>query len=275
MRKLSKKEIDIIFEDVERLKDKDYKEEKFKQIMIDFEYTTYIISSYGRIFNMNWRGNTGLLRELVTTTDKDGYKIIHLHHKGIDHTFKMHRLVAKYFINNTLPEIRNYVNHKNGIKDCNKYWNLEWVTNRENLIHAYQTGLHVPLKGEDIKTAIYTEKQIREACKLLELNYPVTDIIEITGLSRYAIHYLLRNKHWKHISKEYDFSNYYFGKDILKIRKICELLESNQYSQKEIADITGADVKEVNSILSGHSNKDISKDYDLSRFTKTRIKRLP
>lgn len=51
----------------------------------------------------------------------------------------IHRLVALAFLPNkyNLPE----VNHKNGIKDDNRIDNLEWVSHRDNIIHAHKTGL--------------------------------------------------------------------------------------------------------------------------------------
>lgn len=49
----------------------------------------------------------------------------------------VHRLVAMIFLENL--ENKNFVNHKNKIKDDNNVCNLEWVTHSENMIHSYNS----------------------------------------------------------------------------------------------------------------------------------------
>ena len=51
----------------------------------------------------------------------------------------VHRMVAETWIPN--PNHYEQVNHVNGNKDDNSVENLEWVTQSQNLCHAYRTGL--------------------------------------------------------------------------------------------------------------------------------------
>jgi hypothetical protein len=74
------------------------------------------------------------------TEDKDGYLRIVLSDKGISKAFYVHRIVAIHFIENN-DELKTQVNHKDGNKKNNHYSNLEWSTPKENIRHAYKTGL--------------------------------------------------------------------------------------------------------------------------------------
>lgn len=108
----------------------DFDGEEWKTLFIDgFLFT---ISNYGRIQAKNGRRTYG-------STDVHGYKSCMSWSggtKGKGKTAKIHRLVAQAFIPQTDP-LRIHVNHINGIKDDNRVANLEWVTQKENSIHAY------------------------------------------------------------------------------------------------------------------------------------------
>ena len=84
--------------------------------------------------------------------------------------FSVHRLVAQAFIPN--PENKSFVNHKNGIKDDNNIKNLEWVTSKENVKHAYNTGLEIPFVNEKTKQIFQKmneKRRLNGGKKLIEL----------------------------------------------------------------------------------------------------------
>lgn len=123
----------------------------------------YKISDMGRVLSLpkkcrvNVRGK--YIAERTTKEciingrkDKDGYIMVDLSDSAHKlHKCKVHRLVATAFVEK--PTGRDIVNHKNGVKNDNRASNLEWVDNKENLIHA-----HHELYGESHK--YYNERKV-------------------------------------------------------------------------------------------------------------------
>jgi len=70
--------------------------------------------------------------------NKKGYKRVYLSLASKKYTKSVHRLVAETFIPN--PENKPTVNHINMDKLDNKVSNLEWMTNKENMRHAFDNG---------------------------------------------------------------------------------------------------------------------------------------
>lgn len=77
---------------------------------------------------------------LKPCVDISGYAIVYLAHRGHQSAKFVHRLVANCFLLNADSTLE--VNHKDGNKSNNCVENLEWCTHRENILHAFQTGLH-------------------------------------------------------------------------------------------------------------------------------------
>lgn len=101
--------------------------------------TLYQISNYGRVKSL---GNSLARHEkiLKQQLQRDGYTRVWLYKKGLKKKrFPVHRLVAKAFIPNPLE--KEQVNHQNGDKQDNRLGNLNWMTHKENIAHAYETGL--------------------------------------------------------------------------------------------------------------------------------------
>lgn len=102
-----------------------------------------VSGTHGMIEVSNYGNARSLLRGfpyvLKTQYDSKGYKRFTVSINHSKRTYKLHREVAKAFIDNpgNLPQ----VNHIDGNKDNNRADNLEWISNKDNANHAISTGL--------------------------------------------------------------------------------------------------------------------------------------
>ena len=101
----------------------------------------YQASNLGRIRSLPRKGTRTKEWHILkyNTKNQKHYCHIGLCKNGKSKTISLHRLIATTFIPN--PNNLPQVNHKDGNKENNNVNNLEWVTNQENMIHSYKTGL--------------------------------------------------------------------------------------------------------------------------------------
>lgn len=129
----------------------------------DFE-NKYMISNYGKVFSKSSN------RVIKIYKSKNGYYSVSLSiKKGKQKRFLIHRLVAKHFINN--PQNKPQVNHIDGDKSNNHTDNLEWVTAKENVRHAYEIGLR--------DYSIIINNGLKKSKKVYQLNIENNKTIKI------------------------------------------------------------------------------------------------
>ena len=145
---------------------------------IDGYVGNYQISSFGNVKSLERQARTKngsrTVRErfLKKTHDKEGYLNVKLSKNSKIRTFKLHRLVGEYFIENpnNLPQI----NHIDEDKTNNYYKNLEYTVNLKNTnnyhskngtkkygIHMSQGKWRARIKkdGKSICLGFYIEKE--------------------------------------------------------------------------------------------------------------------
>jgi hypothetical protein len=93
-------------------------------------FENYEISNLGNVKN-NLYGKIRLLKQ----EKAKGYLRVTFSKNNIQKRFSVHRLVAKYFIENSTNKL--CVNHIDGNKQNNIFLNLEWSTHSENEKHSY------------------------------------------------------------------------------------------------------------------------------------------
>jgi hypothetical protein len=150
--------------------------------------TRYMVSDTGVIKN----GETN--RELSYTINEGGYACVTLY-DPFKHTARVHVVVAKTFVENTLSKL--CVNHKDGNKLNNNINNLEWLTHSENTQHAYDTGLKS--KGEDVSWAKLTEEDVIDIKNMFVNNISVKEIAEYYEVSVPTISQIKQGESWKHV----------------------------------------------------------------------------
>ena len=152
------------------------------------EAPDYWISNRGEVLSKRVEGKeiikklhnnpkTGYLQTSLLLNPKDRPKKTY--------TFYPHQLVAKYFVDN--PKEYDRVHHKDHNKHNNHYWNLEWVSQQQNIHHYYNSDeKNKPRNMKQIEVwdvqgnFIGTFPSINQAAK--EMNYsPATVWRQVKG----------------------------------------------------------------------------------------------
>lgn len=155
----------------------------------------YEVSNRARVKSLvdRWRNNKITFKERLLKINKvgKGYYGLMLRDNDRCVRFTIHRLVAVHFIPNPLN--LPLVHHKKGLKHLNWDIDLEWSTAKQNINHAFDTGLNIKIQKNDP----------RRSKPVLQLNLSGSQVAEYpsliqversTGFRCPNIHYAIRNK---------------------------------------------------------------------------------
>lgn len=132
------------------------------------------IQDYENLYEVSNKGKVRDLKGNIKPMYKNnkGYLCLSLYYKGKTYHPTIHRLVAKYFIQN--PNNYNQVNHKDCNKENNDASNLEWCNQRYNF-------------DEGMKTFQYSHNENHYFAKLKNTDIPIIYDLYNLGFTRATV----------------------------------------------------------------------------------------
>lgn len=167
-----------------------------------------------------------------------------------------HRLVLKTF--NPIENMDNLeVNHIDGNKLNNLVSNLEWVTRKENMIHAKENGLLIKTLEQKIKMRSLTEEDADEVIQLLlENKLSIPQIAAQYGVHKETISRINRKISWTEKTKDVIFpvkQDKSIGKHSLSEKQAIEVIKllKEKKTRQEIANLFNVSVTTIARIKQG------------------------
>lgn len=177
----------------------------------------YAVTRCGRVYSL--KSNKFLKPKI----DRYGYEVVCLREDNKNLHRTVHRLVALIYI----PSVNKgmTVNHIDGNKVNNNVLNLEWVSSRDNLRHATETGLSVG--------TILSDEVVHQVCKLIQDGFRNCDVMQIAGVETLStVEKIKSGMYYQDISREYDFEQNKLGRrqtiSTPKIIDVCERLQAGE-----------------------------------------------
>lgn len=132
-------------------------------------------------------------KQMKTTLAANGYLVIGLFKNKKVSQKLVHRLVAEAFIKN--PNNKLTVNHIDSNKQNNMVDNLEWATQKENIMHCIKKGIKSTMcKSQYCSNSKVTKDKILAAIEYRNQNMTYKKIGELLGESRKTISNVINKK---------------------------------------------------------------------------------
>lgn len=140
--------------------------------------------------------------KVLSNSSEAEYQMVKIYYEDGHKYIRIHQLVANAFVDKA--EGKNYVNHIDANKHNNRADNLEWVTQKENIAHAWEMGLcRGASTGEDNHNSKLTEDDV----KWIRKNDRTTnggkisreEMAKVLGVSGVTVTHIANRKTWKHI----------------------------------------------------------------------------
>jgi hypothetical protein len=157
----------------------------------------YLISNLGRFKSIDGKYTKKHPDGYITlgTIGNSGYRAVTLRNCGLYYSVRVHTLVGEHFCDKPSSVEKLCINHIDGNKLNNNFWNLEWITLGENVKHAVRIGL-MDLKGEKHFRAKLTNEKVIEMRRLRANGLTHQRIADMFGVSRRQAGDVIKGINW-------------------------------------------------------------------------------
>ena len=156
----------------------------------------YYVSKNGEIYSNK------LKRLLSISVDKDGYERVNVVTKQGKRKLSVGKIILATFKGYPPKSmIDPTVEHKDGVRNNNKIFNLEWLERAEN-----SSRRRITPKGEKNPKNKLSPSEVHEICTLLQdKSTSLFDIAQQYNVSKDDIRDIKRRRIWKDISRDFEF----------------------------------------------------------------------
>lgn len=224
----------------------------------------YYLDEDGNIYSCKRGWNKKKLSPSIDYRAGGYYRLKIIMDSGDKVSMFIHRLVALTYLPN--PENKEEVNHIDGDKLNNKLSNLEWVTKKENMLHAHKLKLR-DNTGEGNPRKILSEEEVLEIYNKCYEGARVCDLAEEYAVSRPTISDIKAKRNWQHILQELPNITHKSKKQSLSektVRWVCSELQKGTKMTEILKQSTNQllTIDKIYDIKRRRSFLWVSKDYD-------------
>ena len=170
--------------------------EEYRSVVGYEEY--YEVSDYGNVRTLRNSSRLKKYNLMSQSCNTSGYLRVTLCDGNKKPKVRyVHHLVAEAFIGARGKD--KELNHRDGNKLDNYVDNLEYVTRKENQIHASKMGLFGDRKGESHNCSKLKDKDILNIRFMLSMGIYQRIIADLYNVSQYNISLIKERKAWNHI----------------------------------------------------------------------------